>query len=143
MHIHVHVHCTTFKYYRVIKQTLRSSGANVTANHITEVSLAALFLLDAAKKTDCEFRVPPQSRQHTVRDATDDIQNITLHLMDKSVTSEMQGRQTSKFVHTTQKGWEKMSSPNWLAAILSGSLVEEEEMRRGEVGLDYELSDVL
>ena len=60
--------------------------------------------------------------------------------MDKSVTSEMQGRQTPKFVHTTQKGWKKMSS---LAAILSGSLVEEEQMRRGEVELDYELSDVL
>ena len=34
-----------------MKQTLRSSGANVTATHIEDVSLSTLFLLEAAKKT--------------------------------------------------------------------------------------------
>jgi len=53
---------------QTIKQTLHSSGANVTTAHITEVSLAALFLLEAVKKTVREFRVIPQSRAHTMRD---------------------------------------------------------------------------
>lgn len=35
-----------------------------------------------------------------------------------------------------------MSNPDWLASILSNSLVEEEEVRRGESEMDYELSDV-
>ena len=128
--------------YRVIKQTLRSSGANVTSAHIAEVSLAALFLLEAAKKTDREFRVTPQLRTHTVRDAADDVEKITMHLTNKSVTSETQGREGPQFVHPTQKGWEKLSNPDWLAAILSSSLVEEEQARRGDAELDYELSDV-
>ena len=38
--------------FRVMKQTLRSSGANVTATHIEDVSLSALFFLEAAKETD-------------------------------------------------------------------------------------------
>ena len=54
--------CVVFNFlHRVVKQTLRSSGANVTTAHITEVSLAALFLLEAAKKTDREFGVTTQS----------------------------------------------------------------------------------
>ena len=134
------------KLYSVIKQTLRSSGANVTEQHIKEVSLAALLLLEAAKKTDHEFRVPPHSRQHTVRDATDDINTITRHLLDKSIAAEVEGRDTPTFIHPTQKGWRTMSSPDWLSRVISSSLVEEEgceEGMRREVELDYELSDIL
>ena len=80
---------------------------------------------------------------HTVRSAADDIQKITQHLINKSVTLEKAGRVEPKFVHPTEKGWERMSSPDWLANVLSSSLVEEEEIRRGEVDLDYELSDVV
>ena len=128
-------------HHRVVKQTLRSSGANVTTAHITEVSLAALFLLEAAKKTDREFRVTPQSRAHTMRDATGDVWKVTQHLLDKSVTTETKDRHSPAFVHPSDRGWERMNSPEWLAAVLSGSLVEEEDITRGEVELDYELSD--
>ena len=131
-----------FLLNRVIKQTLRSSGANVTSSHITEVSLAALFLLEAAKKTDKEFHVTPQSQTHTVRDAAEDILKITLHLTNKSVMSEIPDRRAPQFVHPTKKGWEKMNNPDWLESILSSSLVEEEEVRRGESEIEYELSDV-
>ena len=54
-----------------MKQTLGSSGANVTATHIEDVSLSALFLLEAAKKTDRQFGVDSQtyntrfSKRHT------------------------------------------------------------------------------
>ena len=41
--------------HRVVKQTLRSSGANVTEKHITDVSLSALFLM---KEADTLLKVP-------------------------------------------------------------------------------------
>ena len=55
---------------RIVKQTLRSSGANATATHIEEVSLSALFLLEAAKKTDREFSVTPVTKSHCTRCST-------------------------------------------------------------------------
>ena len=114
----------------------------MTTAHITEVSLAALFLLEAAKNTDREFGVTTQSGRHTVRDAAVDVQKIAQHLLEKSVTTETQGRHSPKFVHPTDAGWVKMSSPNWLVAVLSISLVEDEDRPRGKVELEYELSDV-
>ena len=49
-----------------MKQTLCPSGANVAATHIEDVSLSALFLLEAAKKTDRQFGVTPPTRRHTL-----------------------------------------------------------------------------
>lgn len=129
--------------YRVIKQTLRSSGANATKAHVSEVSLAALFLLEAAKKTDREFGVTPQSRRHSVRDAGGDINRIVQHLLSNSVTIETQGRCSPEFVHPVDSGWKKMSSPDWLEGVLSKSLVEDDIVVRGEVQLEYELTDNL
>jgi len=113
----------------------------VTTTHITEVSPAASFLLEAAKKTDREFRVTPQSHAHTMRDATGDIRKVMQHLLDKSVTTETKDQHTPAFLHPSDHCWEKMNSSEWLAAVLTGSLVEEEDVTRGEVELDYELSD--
>ena len=56
-------------YDRVVKQALRSSGANVTEKHITDVSLSALFLMKAATKADAVLKVPQRSTSHTFRDA--------------------------------------------------------------------------
>lgn len=75
---------------RVVKQALRCSGANITDKHITDVSMCALFLLEAAKKCDKVFGVPPQSTAHTVRDAKSDIGMICQHLLDKEITKEVQ-----------------------------------------------------
>ena len=128
-----------------MKQTLRSSGANVTATHIEDVSLSALFLLEAAKKTDREFGVTPQSRRHTIRDSTKDIQKVAQHLIENTVTTEMPGRVTPKFHHPTETGWKRLSNSDWLQGVLSRSLVEEREneSERGEVDLDYELYDIM
>lgn len=112
-------------YHRIIKQTLQSSGANVTKSHIIDVSLAAMFLLEASKKADREFGVKVASQRHTMRDASLDISKIAKYLKDKAVTSEMQGRETPKFIHPTEKGWEKMSDPNWLTTVLSTSVENE------------------
>ena len=37
------------------KQTIRSSGSNLTPRHIEDVSLAVLFLMEAARKADTFF----------------------------------------------------------------------------------------
>ena len=50
---------TFFLLNRVLKQALRSSGANATQKHIEEVSLCSLFLMEAAKKADRTFGLTP------------------------------------------------------------------------------------
>lgn len=104
-----------------MKQTLQASGANVTPEHIEEVSLSAMFLLEAAKKIDREFGVTPKSQMHTVRDANYDKRKVALHLMEKAVMKETEDRKTPKFVHPVDKGWERLSNSDWLFRILSQS----------------------
>ena len=65
--------------HRIVKQTLQASGSNVTPEHIEEVSLSSLFLLEAAKKMDREFGVTPMSQMHTVREANSDKRKVALH----------------------------------------------------------------
>ena len=60
----------------VFKQTLKSAGGNLTERHLEEVSLSALFLLDAAKKTDTAFGVAPRTTAHTVRDPSSDVSKM-------------------------------------------------------------------
>ena len=67
-----------FIYYRVLKQAIWSSSANITVQHIKDVSLSGLFLLDAAKKADELFGVNKPSTRHTVRDAQGDITKMWL-----------------------------------------------------------------
>ena len=124
-----------------MKQTLQASGSNATEAHIVEVSLSALFLLEAAKKTEREFGVTPESRMHTIRDARNDVNKIAQYLREKGVNVETAGRTSPQFTHPVEKGWEKLSNSDWLSGVLSSSLVEEEEVPRGEVHLDYELFD--
>ena len=99
--------------YRVIKQVLHSSGANVTEKHIKEVSLSGLFLMEAAKKVDRAFSAPPPSTQHTVTDATSDIKNMTKHL-EKNATTEVATRSSSAFKDPTDEGWKKLSCTDWI-----------------------------
>ena len=44
---------------RVIKEALCSSGANITEKHIMDVSMSALFLMEAARKCDKVFGTTP------------------------------------------------------------------------------------
>ena len=122
-----------------MKQTLQASGSNATEAHITEVSLSALFLLEAAKKTDRQFGITPESRMHTIQDARNDINKIAQYLREKDVIVEIAGRTSPHFIHPVEKGWERLSKSDWLPTVLAGSLVEEEEVQRGEVSLEYEL----
>lgn len=58
--------------YRALKQVLKASGGNLTERHIEDVSMCALFLMEAAKKTDREFGCS-QSSAHTTTDAESDV----------------------------------------------------------------------
>ncbi len=132
-------------HYRVLKQALRASGANVTSNHVEELSLGTMFLLEAAKKADKQFHVTHTSA-HSTRDAHNGIYKIAKHLTDKAVTVVTPERQAPAFVDLTDKGWKKIGS-GWLECVLQKTLEEDlpEESDKGEdrgVTLDYELSDV-
>ena len=54
--------------------------------------MAALFLMDAAKKADREFGVSQQSGRHTVREAITDITKMAKHLTEHQVTTVMSSR---------------------------------------------------
>jgi len=75
-----------------------------------------------------------------MRDATGDKGKITQHVLAKSVTTVTKDQHTPAFVHPSNCGWERMNSSELLAAVLTGLLVEEEDVTR-EVELDYKLSD--
>lgn len=125
--------------YRVLKQALRASGANVTVKHVEEISLGALFLLQAAKKTNQEFNVL-HTTAHTTRDACGDIMKMSQDLLEKSVTTMTQGRQSSPFVDFTDKGWDKMST-GWLQDVLKKSSEEhlhEEADNQDDRGVDLD-----
>lgn len=126
-----------------MKQALRSSGANVTDKHITDVSMCALFLLQAAKRCDKVFGVPPQSTEHTVRDAKLDIQKIHQHLLEKGVTKEVKDRTTPVFIDPTYAGLNTLTQGDWLQKQLQSKFVDnlQNEERHGETDLDYELAD--
>ena len=68
-----------YSFCRVFKQTLRSAGGNLTTKHVEDVSLCALFLMEASKKADHLFKVPPPSTAHTIRDSDKDIEKMVGH----------------------------------------------------------------
>ncbi len=73
--------------YRVLKQTLRASGPNLTQHHMQNASLCTLFLLNACKRSDKQLKVN-QTTHHTVRSATGDIQTMAIYMLGEKVTGE-------------------------------------------------------
>ena len=113
-----------------MKQALRSSGANTTEGHIRDVSLGAMFLMQAA------------STAHTVRDATADVSKMAQHLMEQQATNTVSGRKEPLFTDPTEKAWTKLSTSDWLQGILERSTTEdlqETDTTNDEVDLDYKL----
>ncbi len=128
---------------RVVKQSLRTSGANVTPKHITDVSMCALFLLEAAKKCDKVFGVPPSSTTHTVRDSKSDIQKIRNMLLEKDVTTEKSSRTTPSFVDPTTNGMATLTKGDWLQKHLVSRFEDNlQDEHHGEIDLDYEIADL-
>lgn len=127
----------------VVKQALRCSGANITDKHITDVSMCALFLLEAAKKCDTAFGVPPQSTSHTVRDAKSDIGKIYQHLLDNQIAKEVKDRTTPAFIDPMESGLHTLTQGDWLQKQLRSKFEDylQNEESHGEVDIDYELAD--
>lgn len=126
--------------FRVVKQALRSSGANVTEKHIRDVSMCALFLLEAAKKCDTVFKVSKQSTAHTIRDANADILKIQAMLLEKNIVTEDVTRTQPGFVDPTVSGIDTLTKGDWLEKHLASKVEENLQIEeRGEVDIDFEL----
>ena len=112
-------------------------GGNVTESHAEEISLSALFLLEAAKKADHEF-CTHRSTSHIIRDAEKDILTLANHLWDHKVTSTVSERNSQKFHYPTEDGLKKLCPKSWVQDTLD---LEGDNTRDSEVDMDYELSD--
>lgn len=88
---------------------MRAGGGNITRTHAEEISLCALFLMDASKKVDRDFSVH-RSTAHTVRDAQKDIQRLTGTLLRSEVTSEISSRNLPPFTDPTMIGHKKIGT---------------------------------
>ena len=112
--------------------------------HVEEVSLGALFLMQAARMTDRTFKVKPPSTTHTVRDSDNDVMKMVTHLREKEVHLVKSERLSPAFIDPSESGWKKISTTTWLKDTLARSLeVEQSDLQQQdeEVDLYYELAD--
>ena len=84
-----------------------SKGRQSTEKHL-EVSLGALFLLDAAKKADKAFRVSPPGGKD--RQACRDIKTMSNHLLEKLVATNLENRSSPEFINPDDTGLDKLTS---------------------------------
>ena len=115
-----------------------------------EVSLGALFLLDAAKKADKAFCVSLSGGKHTVREACRDIKKMTNHLQEKEVTTNLENRTSPVFTNPDDAGLDKLTS-TWLHEALFRTCIESDEDPSSEstdeeteqnIDIHYEISDI-
>ena len=136
---------TVLVHSSVLKETMRGGGGNVTKTHAEDVSLCALFLMDASKKVDHEFK-SQQSTAHTVRDTERDICKLTTSLLENKVTTENTERNSQPFADPTDTGHKKIATTSWVADILLSTSIDDlqlEDIETELVDLNYELSDVI
>ena len=67
---------------------MRSGGSNLTHQHAEDLSLCALFLMEASKRVAREFGAC-RTKSHTTRDTNKDITNMLNILLEKKVTQEL------------------------------------------------------
>ena len=105
--------------------------------------MCALFLLEAAKRCDEVFGVPPKSTAHTVADSKSDINKIQEHLLEKEITVENVHRKTPAFQDPTVSGLDKLTKGDWLHKRLLQNVDDDDslqcEQRHGEIDIDDEL----
>lgn len=127
---------------------MRSGGGNLTEAHAEDISLCALFLMEAAKATDKEFEAH-RTTAHTIRDANKDILKISTHLISNSVACSVQNRTSPAFEDPTDDGLAKICNTSWVNDILTkvdSSQTDDDNPIKEEIenfmDLDYEISDV-
>ena len=102
--------------------------------------------MEAAKKADQAFCVTPKSGAHTVRSAENDIQKMVEYLMLKKATLQVLSRSesASPFTDPTEKGWEKLSTTDWIRETVARSHSEDMEAAspNDELDSNYEIYDV-
>ena len=111
---------------RIVKEGVQAAGANATQKHIEELSLCGMFLLEASRKADKAFNVPPPATHHTVRDATADILTMTRDLLVRKAAQETD-RYGSCFVDPSTRGMEEKVATGWIEDILGRSTTVEEQ----------------
>ena len=119
--IHMNTHS-----FRIVKEGVRAAGANATKKHIEEISLCGMFLLQAGKKGDSAFNVPPASVHHNVRDATTDILTMMEDLLANAAVEE-RDRHGSPFADPTTRGMEDKAAKGWIESVLQKDSMYEEE----------------
>jgi len=80
-------------FARVLKQALKGSGPN----HMVDMSLCALFLLDASKRVDQQLKVQVKSSHYTTRDADTDITKMASYLVEEKAEREVATRTETTF----------------------------------------------
>ena len=150
-HVCTHYLISFFNSFSVVKQAMRSGGGNLTEAHAEDLSLCALFLMEAAKATDKEFEAH-RTTAHTIRDANKDILKISTQLISNSVACTIQNRTSPAFKDPTDDGLAKICNSSWVKDILLKAdshqtdedvLIREEETHVDNLmDIDYEISDV-
>ena len=130
---------------RVLKEAMRTGGSNLTQEHAEDLSLCALFLMEAAKKVDREFGVT-RSTSHSTRDADKDIGTVTNNLLERKVTQELPERTSSVFSDPTNNGLDKLCNTKWVHDVLSRTdcefNLEEGDLEDRVTDQDYELYNI-
>ena len=85
--------------------------------------------MEAAKKADQAFGMTPKSGAHTVCSAENDIHKMAEYLMLKKATLQVPSRTESAppFTDPTEKGWEKLSTTDWIRETVAKSHSEDME----------------
>ena len=119
--------CTHILSFRIVKEGVQAADANATKKHIEEISLCGMFLLEAGKKADQVFNVPPTSTSHTVCDATEDILTMTRDLLVRAAVEDTD-QLGSPFIDPTTRGMEDKAAKGWIESMLQseGTFGEEE-----------------
>ena len=106
-----------------------------------ELSMCALLLLDAAKRTDHEFDTPYHSSRHTTRSADNDVSKMVEYLIEERVTQQSEDGVKISFVDPLVTGMQKLVD-GWLKKFLVSSEeldINTEDEPVNEVELNYEL----
>ena len=102
--------------------------------------------MEASKKADKFFNLPPPTTAHTIRDSDKDIENMISHVHEAKVGTVDKDRTSPSFADPVERGWTKLWTTDWLKNALARNLVDDNpdlEQTEGELDLDYELADML
>lgn len=108
--------------------------------------MCAFFLLEASKKADRFFNLPPPTTAHTIRDSDKDIEKMVSHLHEAKIINIVDEARTSPlFTDPVESGWIKLWTTDWLENALARNLADDnadlEQIE--ELDLDYALADMV